>query len=81
MRVPPTACPAPSAPLLYSPPPLPLSTRHAEPLRLGQVTSGTAAQIRIENVDRLKPEEIDRMVQDAAKFKQADDEVPPRRPV
>jgi molecular chaperone DnaK (HSP70) len=38
-----------------------------------EVTSGTAAQIRIDNVDRLQAEEIDRLISEAEKYKKADD--------
>jgi len=38
-----------------------------------EITSGTKAAIRIENVDRLQPEDIERMVADAAKYKAADE--------
>ena len=38
-----------------------------------EMTSGTEATIRIENVDRLKPEEIDRLVAEAEKYKQEDE--------
>merc|ERR1719247_2486113 len=37
-----------------------------------EVTSGTQAKIRIENVDRLKPEEIDRLVSEAERYKHED---------
>ena len=38
-----------------------------------EVTSGTEAQIRIDNVDRLQAEEIDRLISEAEKYKKADD--------
>ena len=38
-----------------------------------EVTSGTEAQIRIDNVDRLQAEEIDRLISEAKKYKKADE--------
>jgi len=38
-----------------------------------EATSGKAAQIRIENVDRLQPDDIERMVNEAAQYKAADE--------
>ena len=38
-----------------------------------EITSGKAANIRIENVERLKPDEIERMVSEAQTYKDADE--------
>jgi len=38
-----------------------------------EMTSGTQANIRIENVDRLQPEDIDRLMAEAEKFKAEDE--------
>jgi len=38
-----------------------------------EMTSGTQANIRIENVDRLQPEDIDRLMAEADKFKAEDE--------
>ena len=39
-----------------------------------EVTSGKQAQIRIDNVDRLQPEEINRLINEAEQYKNADEE-------